>query len=211
MCIRSAAGRNDRARLRPPQTSRVQGRGVRAVRACTAAPRSSQPQVASPPLDPSTTNGSTTRRSMRRGARSIRSASAAPSAASSGRCCSSRSASITSLPFLRWDRGPNAPDQAVLIDLPNSPLLFLLHRDLAAGGLLPHRPADHRRDGAVPDERGRRPRLVRLSLPADGVDRPVPDHRALVEGDRREHLQRDRRRLDRRAHRARSAPSISSG
>ena len=50
------------------------------------------------------------------------------------------------LPFVRWDRGPNAPDQAVLIDLPEPPLLFLLHRDLAAGSLLPHRPADHRRD-----------------------------------------------------------------
>ena len=24
------------------------------------------------------------------------------------------------LPFVRWDRGVNAPDQAVLIDLPNS-------------------------------------------------------------------------------------------
>ena len=62
---------------------------------------------------------------------------------------------------------------------PEPPLLFLLHRDLAAGSLLPHRPADPRGDGAVPDERGRRPRLVRLSLPADGVDRPVPGHRAL--------------------------------
>ena len=111
---------------------------------------------------------------MPRAARSIRSASAARSAASSGRCWSSRSASITSLPLLRWDRGPNAPDQAVLIDLAEPPLLLLLHRDLAAGILLPHRPADHRRAGAVPDERGRRPRLVRLSLPADGLDRPVP-------------------------------------
>ena len=27
-------------------------------------------------------------------------------------------------PFLRWDRGPNAPDQAVLIDLPNSRFYF---------------------------------------------------------------------------------------
>jgi hypothetical protein len=32
-------------------------------------------------------------------------------------------------------------------------LLFLLHRDLAAGGLLPHRPADARRARPVPDER----------------------------------------------------------
>src|SRR5262245_2128135 len=28
------------------------------------------------------------------------------------------------LPFLRWDRGPNAPDQAVLIDFPNSRFYF---------------------------------------------------------------------------------------
>ena len=39
-------------------------------------------------------------------------------------------------PWLRWDRGPYAPDQAVLIDLAASALLFLLHRDLAAGILL---------------------------------------------------------------------------
>ena len=61
-------------------------------------------------------------------------------------------------------------------------VLFLLHRDLAAGGLLPHRPPGPRGADAVPDERGRRPRLVRLSLPADGVDRPVPDHRTLGRG-----------------------------
>ena len=29
------------------------------------------------------------------------------------------------LPFVRWDRGPNAPDQAVLIDMRRPPLLFL--------------------------------------------------------------------------------------
>jgi cytochrome c oxidase accessory protein FixG len=28
------------------------------------------------------------------------------------------------LPFLRWDRGPNAPDQAILVDLPNSRFYF---------------------------------------------------------------------------------------
>jgi cytochrome c oxidase accessory protein FixG len=28
------------------------------------------------------------------------------------------------LPFLRWDRGPNAPDQAVLLDLPNRRFYF---------------------------------------------------------------------------------------
>ena len=91
-------------------------------------------------------------------------------------------------------------------------LLLLLHRDLAAGGLLPHRPADPRGDGAVPDERGRRPRLVRLSLPADGVDRPVPRHRAL--GRRRPPRAHAARRgaVDRRPARgARPGSSISSG
>src|SRR5262249_9759504 len=48
-------------------------------------------------------------------------------------------------------------------------------------------------DGVVPDERRRRPSLVRISLPADGVDRSVPDYRAL-----------DRRRSP-RAHAARAA------
>ncbi len=57
-------------------------------------------------------------------------------------------------------------------------LLLLLHRDLAAGDLLRHRSPDPRRAGAVPDERGGRAHLVRLSVPADRVDRPVPGHRA---------------------------------
>src|SRR5215212_2025565 len=65
-------------------------------------------------------------------------------------------------------------------DRPAEPaLLFLLHRDLAAGVLLSHRAADHRLYGAVLDERARRTHLVRLSLSADGVDRSVSDHRAL--------------------------------
>ncbi len=63
-----------------------------------------------------------------------------------------------------------------------SPLLFLLHRAVAAGGLLLHRPADHRGDDAVPDERPRRPDLVRLSLSADHLDRPVLRRRALGRG-----------------------------
>jgi hypothetical protein len=32
----------------------------------------------------------------------------------------------------RWDRGPNLPDQAVLIDLAQPALLLLHDRDLAA-------------------------------------------------------------------------------
>ena len=83
------------------------------------------------------------------------------------------------LPFVRWDRGPNAPSPGGADRFPQPALLFLLHRDLAAGNLLPHRPADPGGDPAVPDERGRRPRLVRLSLPANGVDRSVLRDRAL--------------------------------
>ena len=40
------------------------------------------------------------------------------------------------LPFIRWSRGPNLPDQAVLADIAHSALLLLLHPDLAAGGVL---------------------------------------------------------------------------
>ena len=56
------------------------------------------------------------------------------------------------VPWLRWDRGPTAPDQAVLVDLAGPAPLFLLHRDLAAGSLLPDRPADHGRRRAVPGD-----------------------------------------------------------
>ena len=81
-------------------------------------------------------------------------------------------------PFLRWDRGPErawpgGADRPVELAL-----LLLLHRDLATGDLLPHRPADHCRDDAVSDERARGPHLVRLSVSADGVDRSVPGDRA---------------------------------
>ena len=100
---------------------------------------------------------------------------------SNGSCWSSRSASTTCCRscagIAARTRRPGRADR-----FPGPALLFLLHRDLAAGSLLPHRPADPRRDGAVPDERGRRPRLVRLSLPADGVDRPVLCGRALGRG-----------------------------
>src|SRR5262249_54372961 len=58
-------------------------------------------------------------------------------------------------------------------------LLLLLHRDLAAGGLLHHRLADPRGGGAVPDECGGRARVVRLLVPADGLDRSVLRDRAL--------------------------------
>ncbi len=86
------------------------------------------------------------------------------------------------LPFVRWDRGPDAPDQAVLIDFPGRRFYFFFIEIwpqevyyftglliLAAMALF------------LMNAR-RRPRLVRLSLPADGLDRSVPRDRALRRG-----------------------------
>ena len=70
--------------------------------------------------------------------------------------------------------GPGGADR-----FPQSAVLLLFHRNLAAGILLPDRPAHHRGDGAVPDERARRTRVVWISVPADGVDRPLSNHRTL--------------------------------
>src|SRR3979490_1498117 len=53
------------------------------------------------------------------------------------------------------------------------PLLFLFHRAVAPGGLLLHRASDRRRYYAVSDEFGGRSYLVRLSLPANRLDRSV--------------------------------------
>ena len=54
------------------------------------------------------------------------------------------------------------------------PLLHVRHRDLAARILFRRGPADHGRDRAVSGDQRGGPGLVRLCLPADGVDRPVP-------------------------------------
>ena len=62
------------------------------------------------------------------------------------------------------------------------PRLLLRHRDLAAGGLLPHRPADPRRRSACSSSPACRPGVVRLHLPADGLDRPVHVGRAADRG-----------------------------
>ena len=102
------------------------------------------------------------------------------------------------LPFVRWDRGPTEPHQAVLVDLAAFALLFLLHRALAAGSLLFHRPADPRLARPVPLQRAVRARLVRLFLPADGVDRPVLLGRALGRGRPARPHEARRRALDAR-------------
>jgi len=58
------------------------------------------------------------------------------------------------------------------------PLLFLLHRVVAAGSILFYRPADRGRADPVPDEFAGWTHLVRIPLPADGLDRPVLCRRA---------------------------------
>ena len=64
------------------------------------------------------------RRSTRRTGRSIRAPCTGRCGASNGRCWSCCSASTTSCPWLRWDRGPGVPDQAVLVDIGNARLFF---------------------------------------------------------------------------------------
>ncbi len=81
--------------------------------------------------------------------------------------------STTSAPWLRWDRGPGAPDQALLIDMPGRRAYFFgieiwpqevyyLTGLLILGAI-----------GLFLVTALVRPRLVRLHLPADGVDRSV--------------------------------------
>src|SRR5688572_14187962 len=56
---------------------------------------------------------------------------------------------------------------------PKPRMSLLLYRDLAAAGLLPDRHPDRGRDRSLPRDLAVRPRLVRLCLPADSLDRPV--------------------------------------
>ncbi len=77
------------------------------------------------------------------------------------------------LPFVRWDRGPNAPSQAVLIDFPTRRFYFFFielwpQEIYYLTGLLILASIV-----LFLNECGCRPHLVRLSLSADGVDRPV--------------------------------------
>ena len=63
-----------------------------------------------------------------------------------------------------------------------SAALFLLARNLGAGILLRHRHSGALGARAVPRHRARGPGLVRLRLPADGLDRPHDPGRALLAG-----------------------------
>ena len=76
-------------------------------------------------------------------------------------------------PWLRWDRGPGAPNQAVLVDLAHERFYFFFIEIwpqevyyitgllILCGGC------------AVSDQRAVRPAVVRLFLPADGLDRSL--------------------------------------
>ena len=85
-------------------------------------------------------------------------------------------------PWLSWDRGPFAPDQAVLINLDARRFYFAFieiwpQEFYYVAGLLVM--AGRR---AVPHHLDGRARLVRLCLPANGLGRPVPCRRARHRG-----------------------------
>src|SRR6266699_2174262 len=86
------------------------------------------------------------------------------------------------LPFIRWNRGLGAPDQAVLVDLPNSRFYFFFielwpQEVYYFTGLL-----ILRRHYPLFDEFGGRPYLVRIPLPANRMDRSVLRRRAFRRG-----------------------------
>ena len=86
------------------------------------------------------------------------------------------------LPWLRWHRGPDLPDQAVLLDMAHNRFFFFFleiwpQEFYFVTGLLVLA-----RAGAVPRHVGGRARLVRLHLPADGVDRSDDRGRAVLAG-----------------------------
>jgi polyferredoxin len=112
---------------------------------------------------------------------------------------------------LRWDRGPNAPDQAVLIDLSNSRFYFFFieiwpQEIYYLTGLLIIAAMTLFLMNALA---GRIwcgylcPQTVWTDL-FQAIER-------WCEGDRREALRREQGRVDRRARRAARAQSISSG
>ena len=86
------------------------------------------------------------------------------------------------VPWLRWDRGPYLPDQAVLIDFPSRRFYFFFieiwpQEFYYVTGLLVLAALV-----AVPRHLARGPGVVRLYLSADGVDRSDDRGRALLAG-----------------------------
>ena len=85
-------------------------------------------------------------------------------------------------PWLRWDRGPDAPNQAVLADMAGGRLYFFGIEIWPQEIYYPDRHPDAGRLRPVPRDLAVRPAVVRLRLPADGLDRPVHAGRALDRG-----------------------------
>ena len=115
------------------------------------------------------------------------------------------------LPFVRWDRGPNAPGQAVLIDFPSRRFYFFFieiwpQEVYYLTGLLIIAAMALFLMNALA---GRR--LVRLSLPADGVDRSVHADRTLDRGRPARASAARPAAVELRARRARRHSSISGG
>ena len=86
------------------------------------------------------------------------------------------------LPWIRLDRGPGLPDQAFLLDFAHQRLYFFWLEIWAqefyyVTGLLVLSAL-----ALFSRHRGRGPHLVRLRLPADGLDRPHGPGRALLAG-----------------------------
>ena len=86
------------------------------------------------------------------------------------------------VPWIRWDRGPYLPNQAVLIDFPSRRFFFFFleiwpQEFYYITGLLVLAGAC-----ALSRYFDRRAHVVRLHLPADGVDRPDDCGRALLPG-----------------------------
>ncbi len=75
------------------------------------------------------------------------------------------------LPWVRWNRGPGCAGPGCSRRYGQSAALLLLDRNLAAGDLFSHGPADPRGLRPVPCHEPFRPGVVRLRLPADRLDR----------------------------------------
>jgi len=78
------------------------------------------------------------------------------------------------LPFIRWSRGPNEPSQAVLVDIAHSRFYAFFielwpQEVYYFTGLLILAAAD-----PLFVQRSLRPSVVRLRMPADCLDRPLP-------------------------------------
>ena len=95
------------------------------------------------------------------------------SAASSGSSCCVLLGIYYVAPWLRWDRPGDAPDQAILIDLANRRFYFFFIEIWPQEFYYVAGPADHGGRRPVPRHLAVRPRLVRLCLPADRVDRSL--------------------------------------